>query len=352
MSDELLISIVITNHNYGRFLADAIESALRQSHPRVETIVVDDGSTDDSLAVVAGFGDRVHAIAKPNEGQASAANAGFARARGELIIFLDADDMLEPAIAETLAKEFCAAPDTARFQYRLAVIDAAGRRTGEVVPARYVSMPSGDLREQIVRFNNPTWWPPTSGNAFSARILSRILPMPEEPFRVAVDYYLVRASTLCGPIVSLDEVGARYRRHGANTDLRSGLDVKQIRKNVRLIRDAHPHLERFAVSLGLEGFAREAGEISDLRYVALRMISLKLDADRHPIPSDTLNGLVERGLEVATQQEHLSARRRRLASLWFVAMRAAPGPLARALSAFYVDPTTRGPLNRFLRSDR
>ena len=84
-SQSPLASIIVNNYNYGRFLPDAIESALAQSYPRVEVIVVDDGSTDHSRAVIARYGARIHAVLKPNGGQASAFNAAFAHSYGEAL---------------------------------------------------------------------------------------------------------------------------------------------------------------------------------------------------------------------------------------------------------------------------
>src|SRR5262249_61789343 len=87
-------SIVINNYNYGRFLRDAIGSALNQSYPHVEVIVVDDGSTDGSREIIAGYGDRIIPVLKQNGGQASAYNARVARSCGKVMLFLDSDDML------------------------------------------------------------------------------------------------------------------------------------------------------------------------------------------------------------------------------------------------------------------
>lgn len=101
------ISAVVPNYNYGRFICDAINSLLTQTMTIDEIIVVDDGSTDDSLDIVrAHFGDvtRLRIIEMPaNTGNVGGPrNAGIAAARGEFIITLDSDDMLEPEYAETL----------------------------------------------------------------------------------------------------------------------------------------------------------------------------------------------------------------------------------------------------------
>ena len=101
MTRSLAVDIVVDNYNYGRFLEAAIDSALAQRHPRTRVIVVDDGSTDHSPAVVARYGDRITAVLKQNGGQASAFNEGWARCRGDAVIFLDADDLLLPDAAGT-----------------------------------------------------------------------------------------------------------------------------------------------------------------------------------------------------------------------------------------------------------
>ncbi len=72
-----LVSILINNYNYGRFLSKAIDSALNQEYQNIEVIVVDDGSTDDSRKIIESYGERIKPVLKENGGQASAFNAGF-----------------------------------------------------------------------------------------------------------------------------------------------------------------------------------------------------------------------------------------------------------------------------------
>ncbi len=97
-----LVSIIVTAHNYGRFVADCLNSVFAQTHPRIECIVVDDCSDDDTPAVVegllAGWNDprfSYHRLSR-NVGQLGAQVEGFARSKGEFVVFLDADDLLFP----------------------------------------------------------------------------------------------------------------------------------------------------------------------------------------------------------------------------------------------------------------
>src|SRR5690349_12902878 len=71
-----LVSVVVTNHNYGRFLGECLESALNQDYSPVEVVVVDDGSTDNSRQVLRGFGPSIETVLQECGGQAAAANAG------------------------------------------------------------------------------------------------------------------------------------------------------------------------------------------------------------------------------------------------------------------------------------
>jgi glycosyltransferase involved in cell wall biosynthesis len=111
-----LVSIVVLCHDYGRFLAEAIESALRQDYPSIEVLVVDDGSTDDSFKVASRFQDRVRILTQTNQGLARTCNRGAREASGEYIVFLSADDMLEPSYVSELLAAVEREPD-ASFAY-------------------------------------------------------------------------------------------------------------------------------------------------------------------------------------------------------------------------------------------
>src|SRR5258708_4113332 len=134
MSDMKLASIVIVNYNYGRFVGAAIDSALAQTWPHVEVIVVDDGSTDDSRQILRGYGERIRPIFKSNGGQASAANAGFAAASGDVIILLDADDVLLPDALSQIVPQFDADERVSHVHWPMWEIDAAGNRNGKQFP--------------------------------------------------------------------------------------------------------------------------------------------------------------------------------------------------------------------------
>src|SRR5947207_15525858 len=95
MSNDLA-SVIINNYNYGRFLREAIDSALNQTYKNIEVIVVDDGSTDGSREIIESYENRIRPLFKKNGGQISAINVAFEATHGSVILVLDADDTLFP----------------------------------------------------------------------------------------------------------------------------------------------------------------------------------------------------------------------------------------------------------------
>ncbi len=219
------VSVVVNNYNYGRYLGAAVASALAQTHPATEVIVVDDGSTDASREVIAGFADRVIPILKENGGQASAFNAGFARSRGDVVLFLDADDVLLPTAAAQALLRLAREPRAAKAHWKLREIGPDGAPTGGLTPSG--ELPDGDIRSLVLE-NGPAHHvnPPTSGNAWSRGFLERVLPMPEAGFAICADVYLLELAPLYGPLLRIDEPQSLYRIHGANHYITQDFDRK------------------------------------------------------------------------------------------------------------------------------
>lgn len=94
--NELLVSVVIPAYNRANSVRRSVESVLQQTYRRLEVIVVDDGSTDGTPEVLETFGDRIRVIRQPNGGPSSARNTGVAHGSGEIIAFLDSDDIWKP----------------------------------------------------------------------------------------------------------------------------------------------------------------------------------------------------------------------------------------------------------------
>jgi glycosyltransferase involved in cell wall biosynthesis len=343
---EVAIDIVIDNYNYGEFLPHAIASARGQTHPAVNVIVVDDGSTDESREVLREHGDEVTVVLKENGGQASALNAGIERSGGDVVIFLDADDVLKPDAAERVAAAFVGVEAPVRVQYRMDVIDADGRPTGGVKPFRHLPMPSGDLRQAELAFSFDLGWMPTSANAFRADALRRVLPIPESSYRILADWYLVHLTTLLGPVLSLDEVCASYRVHGENNfeHETAELDLDRLRNSVRLARPTADALLQLAGELGLPR-PRRIASVADLGN---RLISLRLDPERHPLPDDRVGSLLAEAARTVRRRTDVSVAMRAMYAGWFAAMAVVPRRQARSLALLFLFPERRSSANRLL----
>jgi GT2 family glycosyltransferase len=134
MTTSVRVSVIIPTYNHAAYLPAAVDSALAQTLPNVEVIVVDDGSTDETPALVRDrWGARVRYVRQDNRGLAAARNAGIVHARGDSLIFLDADDELLPRCAEARAARLDATPALGWVFSDVLLVDEAGvtRRASE-----------------------------------------------------------------------------------------------------------------------------------------------------------------------------------------------------------------------------
>ena len=116
MSSKVRFSVIIPAYNSAAFIAKTLESALAQTLQPAEVIVINDGSTDETLQIVQGFGDRVRCISHENKGLPAARNTGIQNAQGEWIALLDSDDLWRADKLERQAAAILANP-TADFVY-------------------------------------------------------------------------------------------------------------------------------------------------------------------------------------------------------------------------------------------
>ena len=202
-----LVTILINNYNYGRFLCQAIDSALNQTYSNVEVLVVDDGSTDESRQIISSYGNKINSVLKENGGQASAFNAGFAASRGEIICMLDADDFFHPDKVERVIPY---SEPNSMLYHRLQIEPG-----GQVIPSAIA--PNVDYYLHALRYGFvPYMASPTSGLAFRRDLALRLMPLPTEHARFSADDFVVRGAALLGKIIGIPDVLASYRVHGEN----------------------------------------------------------------------------------------------------------------------------------------
>jgi glycosyltransferase involved in cell wall biosynthesis len=205
------ITVLISTYNYGRFIEESIESVLSQHYPaeKKEIVVVDDGSTDDTSDRVRKYGSKVRYFFKPNGGQASALNLGFARARGEIICLLDADDFFLPGKLARVAEAFQQNPVLGMFYHPFLEFDMETNERRESQFPLISGSPFENLEEFVWYFG------PGTSVSFRRKYVDRLLPIPES-IRMLADGYLGSLIVFVAPIQAVPECLAAYRFHGKN----------------------------------------------------------------------------------------------------------------------------------------
>jgi hypothetical protein len=190
-------------------LAEALDSALAQTHPRVEVIVVDDGSNADVAAALTGYLDRVRFFRKENGGLASARNHGIGRAAGEYLMFLDDDDFLEPTSVEDLLAALDTCPGAAWAAGRYDYVDERGTPLSRPARRRY---DSGDVYRDMICGN--LIGAPCVVLAAAERVRQVGCFDETRCYHMAEDYDLWLSLARSSPLAATQRKVSNYRVHG------------------------------------------------------------------------------------------------------------------------------------------
>lgn len=270
MSRRPFFSVVVDNHNYGRFLRECVDSVLAQDIPRedLEVVVVDDGSTDESRPILASYGDRIRAVLQERQGQAAAFNRGFSEARGEVVCLLDSDDVCLPGKLAAVRPLFDD-PKVGAVQHYLQDVDAAKNPIRDDVPAWPPRYAIGDFLDARTHFAA------TSGLAFRRSVLELALPIPKELFYYLDDFLTARA-LFSSELANLPMTLGLHRVHGQNWCAGGYEDPRKMEVDFRMREIFSDHLDlwlkEFGKSLSPRYANRQALELirRKVLYEALR----------------------------------------------------------------------------------
>ena len=266
------VAVVITCHNYGRFLRDALDSAFSQSHPPTQVVVVDDGSTDDTAAVCEMYGEAVEYIYQEPSGANAARNTGLSRVHGvAYVMFLDADDRLDPEYIRRCLAALEADPGAA-FAY------TQWRKFGE--DEGVSAFPSWSIERLLKK------------NFVHIAALLRTEVLAESPFDVRLrkgnmdwDLYLTLAERGRRGVL-VDEPLLHYRQHGSS--------VQDVRRKSPYLRPviamqlAWKHRRLYGWPRLIAQMLRQGSEIS---LLAIRRVRQRLRAKAVGAARKGLRGL-------------------------------------------------------------
>lgn len=226
-----LVSIIIPAYNAATMVEETLDSLLRQTHPAIEIIVVDDGSKDDTAAVVRRYGRGVQLLQQNNSGGCSAPrNTGLRVAQGEFVTFFDADDLMRPTKIASQVANFQAAPQivASLTDYRNFTASAPFAETHfETCPqlqaelARRGASPAiipGDTARDLLLIEN---FNISNSPMYRADFL-RAQGAFDENLKASEDYELIYRVAGFGPLGVLREVGFDRRMHDSNMTTRMG----------------------------------------------------------------------------------------------------------------------------------
>jgi glycosyltransferase involved in cell wall biosynthesis len=224
-----LVSVILTSYNYARYVGEAISSVLGQTYANCELIVVDDGSSDGSpeiiQAAVADARIPVKTVFQENRGQAAAMNAGFQRATGELVAFLDSDDLWTPNKIAEMVAFIQGQPEGGVYQHQ--VDDGSGKLVVEpLVSGDYYAKWLGvRTLNTAIRHDLFLVFAPTSGLMFRKCVLDEVFPLPEQMI-ACPDTFMAFIASRSGPLYSNPRLLGSWRAHDKNAGKQSRFSFK------------------------------------------------------------------------------------------------------------------------------
>jgi GT2 family glycosyltransferase len=255
--DASAISLVIPTYNRGDLIGETIDSALRQTRPFAEIIVVDDGSTDGTAAVLAGYGGRIRVIRVANGGVQRARNTGVAAARADWIALCDSDDLLDPAYCALLGDWLEAQPACDAVYCNFIAFGAGGDQ-----PDKFAQAPAGffdgaqrdgpfwcDIPELYVRMLDYQPLFP-SGSLIRKATYQAIGGYDPRFNRVGAEdlEFTLRLAAVCRISLCATPL-VRVRKHGGND---STDNDRQLRGEVQILEFAlgqHPAAQRYRAAI-------------------------------------------------------------------------------------------------------
>ncbi len=204
LPENPLVSIITPSYNQSRFLEQTMRSVLEQDYPNIEYIVMDGASTDGSLEIIQRYQHKLsYWESVPDKGQTDAINKGFARATGDILAWLNSDDLLLPGALSAAVKQLQSHPEVGMVYGDTIFVNADGEKIGKFAAAQ----------TDLHRLQSGYVHIPQQASFFRADLWRKVGPL-DPTFYFAMDYDLwVRLARLA-PLLYVPELWACFRLHG------------------------------------------------------------------------------------------------------------------------------------------
>lgn len=260
-NDLPLISIVIPSFNQGKFIEETITSVLGQNYPNLELIIIDGGSTDETIEIIEKYGDSIsYWVSEPDRGQGNAINKGMRLAKGDILAWLNSDDMYLPCTLTKIAKFFQSSEEP-KLVYGgcLHFYENKSNAYGILPP----DFDAEKLTYQDYIIQPSTFW---------SRSLWKIVGEINESYNYVLDWdWFIRASQVCKFILYPNYLSI-YRLHDAH---KTGTGGDKRREEIIKIAEA------YAPNEWVLAYRDVGQQITSLRAVLTRLVKLRLYRFRH-----------------------------------------------------------------------
>lgn len=264
LPENPLVSVLIANYNYARYIGETLECVLCQTYPHFEVIVCDDGSTDNSCEVIETYlqkDPRIKLIRKQNGGVATALNAAYQESKGEIVCILDADDLWMPNKLQKVVEKFSSDSKCGFVIHNLILIDGQGR---DIKPTPMMKqLASGWMAPDVLEnggfIENI---PPASALSIRKEVASLIFPI-NEALKRHVDGLIIFLTLLVTEVRAVPEVLTKFRLHGANTTSLETVTADSMERSLVALERIHQEQKQLLQKV----YGTEVAErLRDLRY--------------------------------------------------------------------------------------
>jgi glycosyltransferase involved in cell wall biosynthesis len=273
--------------------------------------------------VLSRFEGRITLIDQPNRGSIAAYNRGFAASTGDVIVLLDADDLLEPDALESVAAVWT--ESVAKVQWDLKIIDAQGRNLGRKFCNFDASYDAARVRDSFRRTGTYRW-PVSVGNAYARWFAEAVFPLSAEH---GPDGALNTIAPVYGDVVTIPRPLASYRIHGKNLWSNTGTDLQRLPERIRQRASEVALMQRHARERGVALPDQNALD-HEIAFVNYRLMAKALGLSYDGSGGDTRAGLLSQALRVL-KNERYPARLSVAHAVWFGALALAPRAPAERL---------------------